>query len=1607
MRYDDAPAWLQAADAHAIAAENTSIFEDIGGAIVNGPSFLAVSIASGLNSFYNTGVAIGNIFEEEETKSQMRDTGEWISSYDDDLGKYYAEVKDGADITGFIAGSLIPGTIAVKGLNAAQKAAQVAAAGQVGTNMSRATGLLAPAMETFVKREAADLAARSASFSFIHQNSLKALGAGVQQGVLEGLAFETAVAATMFKSPILEDMDVGDIIKNGLFGVAIGGGVYGLIGAAQTRTGVGRLLQRVDQTQSIFSRSTQTLTSRATLPSDKIMNAAMDLEVLSKIEPSAEFVMAQKLAAGETGESLLPHHIAAEVEKLQRVRESNKLRLKDEIRTAARELTTKGKGKPDDVLGNSMVDIVDKLGPSGLQKLFFNSKQVVRAGDTSAFEQTVKTMVDNGIYKNAAEAKKGLQTSMVETHVRLHSGAIGEEIAGNVGIHRLADDLSTDAYKKLVDSHPFKPSAKVDFRTKVTSRDAELRWTGSRKAGIPFPKNYIFGSHDLPALEKAVREGLAEIKIDVGQGGTRVLSSPEEIKEYLVLAKGEVLQAQKDLGSSTDLIEVISDVRKDFIEGVNKGNDVDQAFFAQRSYAREASQFLGREVDEVTLAEMPRFAKVTYDTQTITDEAGKVMQGMELIKHREKLAKQATQNYFVNYAKELGEIFPDIPEDLLRTMWRGETGAGTFTNAGGSYGSMSSMASYIGDLVSELSRTKISALTENITRSAQRLLTQPEDAIRFSTINAMISNTPEKYVLDETFENLIPYKLKQWMDEGMEGDMPVLHPGSPEAIPLETAAVRDAVIKHIDLSTSRNVTRGELNAVQGNMDTKLSGVFRPIRPDARDFKHVAFVKDETLVGVGHTRMIFAKDGAELEDMISKVNAIGKYKVYTKQESENFFKARGEYEYDKTLHENYLDTDLLSRGISANFLPPTDPQKIVNQWLQHHVREENALLKQSVLVKYEKETNELKRLADQWDLANGSRVGSKTITETLTSPTKNPYTAMIKAMLNVTKVEENAAFTTLNQMLDEGISKVWNSAAQFLGKGVPTPEEINRINGVFEEFGFKSAYYDAATTLLANSQVPRGVLTSFVRKANAFLTTTILRLDAFNSINNLVGNSVLYSAEIKAVTDAIKLGSKVGAGELAGLANIKVPGVTDEIFSPGKLMANAIKRLHGPDAAKLIEQYKVRGLAPDLSDQYYKSLDAMTLNGMESVSDMSKKLAKLDESWEAFAKWGEKATGNKWAEQFNRLLAADTMKQITEVAVKNGLMDEKTAWAYVSMFSKRVNGVIRAAERPLMFQGPIGQAMGLFQSYQMNLIQQTFRHIGEGKGKVVGLMAGMQASVFGASSLPGFNLINTHLVGQASGNPEHYDLFSATQAIFGKTGSEWLMYGAPSNILRSSLYTRGDTNPRTWHVVPNPTNPSELPFISAFAKAFGSLKQATGQAADGKPIWDAFLGGVEHLGLSRPLAGIAQVARGIGNDGQVIATQRNGSIAGSNDFFTMASLIRVLGAKPIDEAITTNGYFRINAYAEKDRLRREKLGSTLKGIIMSGEEIGDDTVGEFARQYVEQGGKATGFNSWWMNQYKNATQTQAQQMIRKLDDPYSRRMMEVMGGRDSLNTLDNY
>ena len=194
---------------------------------------------------------------------------------------------------------------------------------------------------------------------------------------------------------------------------------------------------------------------------------------------------------------------------------------------------------------------------------------------------------------------------------------------------------------------------------------------------------------------------------------------------------------------------------------------------------------------------------------------------------------------------------------------------------------------------------------------------------------------------------------------------------------------------------------------------------------------------------------------------------------------------------------------------------------------------------------------------------------------------------------------------------------------------------------------------------------------------------------------------------------------------AELAFTKIPGNERVMLSHGKLLAKAIENFHkNPDIVfngktmKLREWAKANGFVSSISDQYNQSLDIMaTAISNGKISEAFQKIKKLTDQ-------GEVLTGNKLAEEFNRFISADIMRQITDLGIKHGaIQDSRAALAYINTFVNRTQGNYLASQRPLVFQGPIGQAIGLFQTYQFNLLQQLFRYIGEGEAKSALTMMG--------------------------------------------------------------------------------------------------------------------------------------------------------------------------------------------------------------------------------------------------------------------------------------------
>jgi hypothetical protein len=297
------------------------------------------------------------------------------------------------------------------------------------------------------------------------------------------------------------------------------------------------------------------------------------------------------------------------------------------------------------------------------------------------------------------------------------------------------------------------------------------------------------------------------------------------------------------------------------------------------------------------------------------------------------------------------------------------------------------------------------------------------------------------------------------------------------------------------------------------------------------------------------------------------------------------------------------------------------------------------------------------------------------------------------------------------------------------------------------------------------------------------------------------------------------------------------------------------------------------------------------------------------------------------------------------------------------------------------------------------MQQLFRGVAEGGGKDAAMAMGLQGTLYGLNGLPAFQFINQHIIGTASGNKDHTDAYSTIYGAAGKTTGDWLMYGIPSNILQTNLYSRGDINPRQLTVIP--TNPADVIAVSAFAKFAGNLKETVSKAAGGGDVWQSILQGLEHNTLSRPLAGLAVTLQGVASPtNQSFSTTNAGDISFVNDLFSLATLSRLAGGKPLDEALANDEVARSMVYKAADRARMKAATEKFKTTVIGnkGAPVDPADVHNYLESYVHNGGRAEDFNKVLLQSMTRVDTPRANQVIQTLKGPYAQHMQSLMGGR---------
>ena len=728
-----------------------------------------------------------------------------------------------------------------------------------------------------------------------------------------------------------------------------------------------------------------------------------------------------------------------------------------------------------------------------------------------------------------------------------------------------------------------------------------------------------------------------------------------------------------------------------------------------------------------------------------------------------------------------------------------------------------------------------------------------------------------------------------------------------------------------------------------------------------------------------------------------------HQVLYKSNTDDWFKALNDYEWGKTITDSSTDVALKREGILNAFFPKTDPQAIIQDFLDWHKNQAVNLTRNMVKLHYADQVETLKELSKQYTAASTS-VARKSF-KVLSESVQDPYQDTIKTMLNISKASDYRLWMEPQNTLDSWVSRAFGTFEKM--KATPaTSSDLLAINEALASSGYRGPLYKAETVLAANHSAPVGVLSDFVRRANSVATNFMLRLDSMQALNNAFSTNILLSSEMNYLIGAIKKHPEA-AGKLDELMKTTIPGSTVSINTPAKLIASTYPEFFADLFSKdkpLLTRYGNLGWLPSHTKQLEEALEASAIPSQITPASVSR----LQTAWEGVLGKGEKAiqagelyTGNKHSELMGRFAAARIGDKITSLAVEAGILTPSEALVATNSFINKIHGSTLASQRPVLFQGAVGQAISLFQSYQFNLMQQLFKYVGDGQTKSAAILLGMQTAIYGVQGFPAFNALNTYIIGNASGNVDHRDIYSETYNTVGKQAGNWLLYGLASNILGVNIYSRGDLQPRQTTIVP--VNPVDIPFVALSAKFASNAYDSLQKLGNGAPVGAVFLQGLEHAGINRPLAGIAATLQGYTTTGQgsLISKTRTEDITGGMDYHAVANLGRILGAKPLDEAILLDANYRYATYRSHELDLLKGLGSAVKSKILTGSPISEEDMTEILVKYQKAGGRQETFNKTMMRWYKDASQSTVNQIADNLNSGNGRYLQRVLAGSTGM------
>lgn len=1632
MALDSTYSFITATDTTRMQAGDRSMFDAIGDAFTKGaPS----AVLSGAYSLYNTGVDISNkVFG---TTAARADTLQTLESIDSNWASYYKENKEVIDVAGFVAGSLVPGTLAIKGLKMAQ-------AGVLGGAFRNTLGYTATKETFYLNKAVQELATEGGTvFTRINSAKLSAMAWGTADSVLQMAAFETATAITMKASPILDKEDWHDIawdgVKNTLLGGAIGGGITSLLTNKLIKDS-GKLVANQQRLYDVLAdagkvdlrygdRAFQVIDSVLALPKEVLEGTINFAKLDARLVPSSGVGNVAQLMQGTVDKSIQQGVLKLETALVGVTTDKSIARpfasaligiAKEGIATNVDPMMLRARmsdyllnlhsveglaGKPTSMSGdlrflNPLAQVTDPTN-FGLMEARTQSRGMARyrvIGDENAaktatlgkevaseeeaiarnfdfiFDPASKRMTvspQSTIYRKAGQDEELFSSSFLNLTSMQTSGTTVPTIADVQTARTLSRNQA--GVQSGDHSYAFTLKAGDAFKAPADSLEATARhyWADDLRTigGLVDSRDISI----MDALRAHPERAAPDLKIlDFATGRITTFENITDLNSRVFTAKFEgTIKLLEEAGTKADARDIAyrMNVSQEWIDNFVSVSADSKSAFAHPGWQQDLARYGSR--DNIILR---------FDTKAMQDASAQFPEAYAAWGQRIKEASSKAADGSKIVLGESYNLLPEIRRSLAQDA-DGQTVGASFVQASNAgYGDrLRATVQYIGSIFTQVANTRNTAALSKLQPAAAAVLGSPIAAAEISAAVTKARLSTEALSLFRDLDG--SYRIVD-----LESYSKYLN-GAPAAFKQQTAISKEAgdfLKAHQELHASRVDQHTVLNAAVGS-PTRFNANQLYMPPvDTSRIPFFAFVRQQegTIFGSSEVAMLTARDAGELQAKIAQVEKQSGMRVITKGQTEDYFRAKADYDYSRAMNEPQIDSHLRKQGLLGDYFPNMTPQAVVEDFVNFTQRAETQLVRDAVGAKYAQSIAELQDLSNRYTQVQTSKFEG--LTSRLIRSVQDPFGDAVKSMMNISKRGEFTLWHQANEFVDALGTTAYRGIEKSLLEARGGQITWEQANEKMRQFGLRPVF-DSQDAFLATQTGPdRNILKTALQKANMILATTMLRLDLANSMLNVLSTPILLGTELSAIKQSLKNDPQLFA-QLDGLTKVGVPGTQVQVPSATKAIFNAVAAwVKEPKEGPLLKRFQQIGAIKGEPSLYHEMVDDLSL----TPNLVPGKYAEKVEKW---VEVGAKLSLNEQAETFTRFVSAHVMHQMTDPLVQAGKMAEAEASAFISIFTNRVQGNYVSSQRPILFQGTLGSAVGLFQTYQFNMLQQLFRHIENRDVKTLAVMAGLQTSLYGLNGLPYFDAINTHIVGGASINEKHNDAYSYAVKAVGKEWGDWLMYGTASAFPLFSdkapaLYTRGDLNPRNTFITP--TSPMEVPAVQASIKAVSALVNMGQQVGAGSGLTDALLFGLEHNGLSRPLAGLAQVLKGDSTTG------KGNLISASSDWTSITSAARLIGAKPMDESIAVSNIYRNKAYEAMDRDRLEVLGQVVKNKLRAGEQV-DWT--EIQGAYAARGGRIDKFGAAIQRWDKDAKVSVANSFLQHANTSAGQRLITVMGG----------